>query len=788
MAQKPANYNQMSPEDQAMWDYRNAGEEFVAGGPAVFNQGVPLEYQNLSPDQLAQLQNSGMENVNVDPRLKDAQFDALRQLENQGRDGFTARDQANRLKTKQSIGRENAGRMGAIQQNMAARGMSGSGMDLVAQMSASQAATDRDALEGLERSAQMEDRKNQAVMQRGQMSGQMRGQEFDEGARKAQAQDAINRFNTANKVGQQQQNNQGQNQANQQNWARTNQTGDRNVDAAQNHRRDTMGVGQGNAQVALNSANENYNRAQLRKQQRAAKRAGMGKMIGGLAGAAAGSFGGPAGAAAGYGAGSSLGEGMANFAQGGRVTGFDDIEGYNDNIDNNDYSEGGAFRGYGASGSWDQDDIANDTVPAMLSPGEIVIPRSLSKDPVASGKFVAATNAGASPQAAKKQAIPNEILDKLAKEQPGLVAQYKERMAKGDDAVKEANKQQDWMGLANIGGKAFTDFSNSQKEDVILKNSWQNMGNAPKVVEAKRSEYDGSALDKIGAQGVERAKESRNRDESMFINEQKYAQQDKANATEAKMKDPASAESAQARAYLMKIAPGSENMANFENLSAAQIEKVAPGLFDKYKMDVSERNNALNRQSQSADRAAMREQNMLSRSGVQADKAAAATEKKNEKMEQLRVGDFGYAQTPDDAKQLKLAVETKAGFDARLTELIKLREDYGGEVLNREAVGRAKQLSKELLLQYKEMAKLGVLSVSDEKILNAIIPDDPLEIQMFQTVTGQDSIAHKLEKFKIDTNNDYDKKMNNRLRREGRPGEAPAKTPATTIRSAKDLP
>lgn len=47
----------------------------------------------------------------------------------------------------------------------------------------------------------------------------------------------------------------------------------------------------------------------------------------------------------------------------------------------------------------------------------------------------------------------------------------------------------------------------------------------------------------------------------------------------------------QYRQYLTQIAPGvAEKMPNFNNLSASQIQKVAPGLFDKYKLDISEKN------------------------------------------------------------------------------------------------------------------------------------------------------------------------------------------------------
>jgi hypothetical protein len=122
---------------------------------------------------------------------------------------------------------------------------------------------------------------------------------------------------------------------------------------------------------------------------------------------------------------------------------------------------------------------------------------------------------------------------------------------------------------------------------------------------------------------------------------------------------------------------------------------------------------------------------------------------------------FGLANTEQDAKDLKGAFESKRSFDRKLNELIQLRKDYGVEYLNRDAVARGKQLAKDLLLEYKDMAKLGVLSQSDEKILNAIIPDDPLG-QDF--ALGQDPILHKLTKFKEDSDADFQTKVGTRTR------------------------
>lgn len=133
-----------------------------------------------------------------------------------------------------------------------------------------------------------------------------------------------------------------------------------------------------------------------------------------------------------------------------------------------------------------------------------------------------------------------------------------------------------------------------------------------------------------------------------------------------------------------------------------------------------------------------------------------------------------HAQTPQDAKDIKDATQQKEKFDRQLGELINLRKTYGGEVANREAVARSKQLSKDLLLTYKNIAKLGVLSQSDENIINAIIPSDPLEFKPLEALTGQDSIISNLEKFREDTNLDYQTRLKTRLapNQAGQPSQA----------------
>ena len=158
--------------------------------------------------------------------------------------------------------------------------------------------------------------------------------------------------------------------------------------------------------------------------------------------------------------------------------------------------------------------------------------------------------------------------------------------------------------------------------------------------------------------------------------------------------------------------------------------------------------------SRAADRAEARNERRF-QAGIKMDEKAQAMQTP-----------YGLANSVDDAKQLKEAHESKKNFDSKLNEMIALREkNKGGALLNRDDVGRGQQLSKDLLLEYKNMAKLGVLSKSDEDIINAIIPADPLQYNSpLASIQGQDPTLHRLKSFKSDSDKDFSNRVQTRTR------------------------
>jgi len=149
--------------------------------------------------RLTQMGPTSFEGISTDPALRAKQLGALGGLDEiiEG-GGMTMADQANLARIRSQSATGDRGRRDAILQNMRSRGMGGSGMELLAQMQSAQAATDQEAQAGLDVAAQAQERELQALLQSGSMAGALRGQDYDEQSRLAQARDAINQFNAAN--------------------------------------------------------------------------------------------------------------------------------------------------------------------------------------------------------------------------------------------------------------------------------------------------------------------------------------------------------------------------------------------------------------------------------------------------------------------------------------------------------------------------------------------------------------------------------------------------------------
>ncbi len=184
---------------------------------------------------------SKMNEIMTDPSAKSAQLQALQQLQGistQG--GMTATDKAQLGDIQSQQAQAERGTRGAIQQNAAERGISGSGLDLASEMANQQGSATRGNQAGLDVAAQAQQRALQAIQASGQLGGQIEGQNFGEAASKATAADAINKFNTQNRQSVQMAN-----------VAATNAANARNVETKQNVSDQNTGIA--NTQAMTNA-------------------------------------------------------------------------------------------------------------------------------------------------------------------------------------------------------------------------------------------------------------------------------------------------------------------------------------------------------------------------------------------------------------------------------------------------------------------------------------------------------------------------------------------------------
>ena len=241
----------------------------------------PLEAQEILADPSLMLE------ITTDPEIRSAQMRGMVNLEELAEGGFSLEDKARLGQIQQEIGAQERGSRERLTQEMAERGIQGSGLELAQQMMLQQSAAQQRSQEGLERAAQGDRRALEAVIQAGDLAGQMRGQEFGEQSTKAQAQDAINQFNVANQRQTQEQNIARQMQSQSQNLAEKQRVADANAARRQEESLRRANLKQQRYQNLLDKERIKAEAmgGAAKAQEGAAKR--KGKLYGGLIGAGA---------------------------------------------------------------------------------------------------------------------------------------------------------------------------------------------------------------------------------------------------------------------------------------------------------------------------------------------------------------------------------------------------------------------------------------------------------------------------------------------------------------------
>lgn len=339
---------------------------------------------NMTPAQMQAFlqQNNALANENVDQTGTSAQKAALSQLADVANQGATgnATERAQQAQIQQDMGRTLAGQRGAIDQQAQARGVPpGLLQAALAQQNAGQDAQQANMAALQAQSGNYQTALN-ALAQQGGLGGALQGQQNQQANTIAQAQNAMQQFNAANQQAASGTNAQLQQQANATNTGNANQVGQANTGLSNQRTQYNAQVPQTVFQNALNKANavagqygQIANTATGQGQQNAGIFSGL---LGAGATLAGGAMGGPGGAMMGSQMGKSFapppsantqqyapqGPGQSlNYAYGG-MTGDCDMK------------SGGMVPGHPQVPG---DSPKNDTVHAKLSPGEVVVPRSM---------------------------------------------------------------------------------------------------------------------------------------------------------------------------------------------------------------------------------------------------------------------------------------------------------------------------------------------------------------------------------------------------------------------------
>lgn len=182
-------------------------------------------------EQLIQQQQTAMNNMQPeDPRLRQAEMDALSTLANiSNNKGLDAQARLTMEEARLKNATEARGARQANLTNAAQRGILGSGLEFVGNQMADQNAANSNYLMGLQQAGLASQRDLEALQQLTGLSNTVQNRDFSQAAAKAQAQDAINRFNAQMSADTQQRNIAALNQAQAANLAAQQKIADQNV-------------------------------------------------------------------------------------------------------------------------------------------------------------------------------------------------------------------------------------------------------------------------------------------------------------------------------------------------------------------------------------------------------------------------------------------------------------------------------------------------------------------------------------------------------------------------------
>lgn len=157
-------------------------------------------------EEIINLGVSKLSQITEDSKNREIQSSALNLLKERAEGGLNAEDRAGFNKLRAETATATQGKIQQILQNMQARGLGGSGAELVAQLNATQEGANRASEEGDRIAAEASRNALAAAVSSGNLAGNIRTQDFDVAKTKAESADAIEKFNTTNQINLQQRN------------------------------------------------------------------------------------------------------------------------------------------------------------------------------------------------------------------------------------------------------------------------------------------------------------------------------------------------------------------------------------------------------------------------------------------------------------------------------------------------------------------------------------------------------------------------------------------------------
>lgn len=359
-------------------------QKYVAAGVLT-----PQQYQAIQTDPQAYQQAF---QAAADNTGKNAQSAALQQLGSIVQAGGSSPiNQANLENNINQTNQAMQAARGGIENQAQQRGVSGGGLEYISKLMNEQANAQNAHMGAVQAGSDNARLALQALSDQGNLGSTMQGQSNQSQQAQAEAARQIAEYNSQLQSAANQYNTQNANQAQQMNLANAQDIGNQNVTGAnqrtQYNTQVPQQIFQDQMAKAGGIANAYGQMGQLKQQQAQANNAFTGNLIGAGATVLGGMYGGPAGAVAAKKATTQTPPNYndnpyGNYAHGGEVS--PSAQCYAQGGEVHDHAlcmqAGGDVPGDDNAPPM-QDDEANDTVPANLSPGEIVLPRSVAQAP-----------------------------------------------------------------------------------------------------------------------------------------------------------------------------------------------------------------------------------------------------------------------------------------------------------------------------------------------------------------------------------------------------------------------